>query len=415
MNKELIGKLLRWAVVGMVAPFLIATGAPASDVLRIGAPMSLTGRYVTFGPQDKRGIETAIETWKAVRGDRLAGRNIELLIRDTQSSNSITVSIMNELMQSDKVDVIIGPDGSDVTAAAVPSWKKVADRPIWVIYGATSSKIEQEVGDDPYVFHTTSWAYDYAKTYATALKTMLGSNKKVAIIYSDGAYGRSYADFAPKYLKAAGFTIVANEIVREGAIDFTSTLVKVQAAHPDILYAIVQVTDAIQITKQIYTMKLHIPYLMGQAFPSQDEWRKTVGDLQSCWTGIATWLPGLSFPADPREPKLFPSAADWEAKWRAKYHKEPEYLEVEAYVGTMLYLLAVEKANSVNRDQVAAAFAAEDYSTLLGRSKFERSNVMLHQAFSKMIVFQNWKETNGFKGVVLYPSEIAQGKLRSCP
>ena len=97
-----------------------------------------------------------------------------------------------------------------------------------------------------------------------ALKA-LGPKKKVALLYSDGAYGRAHIEDARAYLKEAGFEIVADELVREGSADYNPTLAKIRARRPDILYVLVQTNDAIQLTKQIHAARLNVPYLVGTA------------------------------------------------------------------------------------------------------------------------------------------------------
>jgi branched-chain amino acid transport system substrate-binding protein len=394
---------------------MFSTVAFAEEPFRIGSPASLSGKFVAFGAQVKKGVETAVEVWKSGRDGKVAGRDIEVVVRDTQSNPSVTVSVMNELMQSDKSDVLIGPGASNIGAAAVPPWRQNPKHPIWIVPGVSTTVVETEVGKDPYFFHTFAWTYHYHSTNAAAMKASIGTGKKVAIIYSDGAYGRSHIEAARKYLKEAGYNIVGEELVRENATDFTPSILKIRAMHPDILYTLVQTTDAVVLAKQVYSAKLGVPYLIGTAQAILPEWKNAVGDVQECWTGVATWMPGLTYAADKREPKLFPSSADWEAMWRAKYKKEPEYMEVGAYVSTMLALLAVEKSKSTDRDKMRAALDSESYQTPLGNSKFAPSEIALQQAFSEMVVFQQQKQPDGtFKSVIIYPKDVAQGKLQKC-
>ena len=401
--------------VGLAAfPASVSTLA-AQEAFKIGAPVSTTGRYVAYGAQAKNGIEMAVEVWKKVRGDKVAGRPIEVIFRDTQSNNAITVSLMNNYIQTDKVDVIIGPDGSNAAAAAVPPWKKLDGRPIWIMPGGSSDVIEKEVGPDPYFFHTYAWSYYYHESNLKALKALLGPNKKVALVYSDGAYGRAHVDDARRYIKEAGYDLVADELVREGSADFNSTLTKIRVRRPDILYVAVQTNDAIQLTKQVQAARLNIPYLVGTAQAQLPEWQNAVGDSQACWTGVTTWVPGLSYPADKKEPKLFPSAADWEKAWQEKFKAVPEFLEVGYYASTILALLAVEATKSTDRELLRKWLEEQQYQTPVGDSKFEKSRVALHQAFGEMVVFQRQKKADGtFEGVLVYPAQIATGKLQTC-
>ena len=400
---------------GLAVLAIGAIPASAQDVFKIGAPVSTSGRYVAYGAQAKNGIDMAVEVWRKVRGDKVAGRSIEVLFRDTQSNNAITVSLMNGYIQTDKVDVIIGPDGSNAAAAAVPPWKKSENRPIWIMPGGSSDVIEKEVGPDPYFFHTYAWSYYYHESNMKAFKALVGSGKKVALVYSDGAYGRAHVDDARRYIKEMGYDLVADELVREGSADFNPTLTKIRARRPDILYVAVQTNDAIQLTKQIQAARLNIPYLIGTAQAQLPEWQDAVGDSQNCWTGVTTWVPGLSYAADKKEPKLFPSAADWEKAWREKFKAVPEFLEVGYYASTILALLAVEATKSTDREVLRKWLEEQQYQTPVGDSKFEKSRIALHQAFGEMIVFQRQKKAGGAcESVLIYPAQIATGKLQAC-
>lgn len=392
------------------------TPALAAEPFRIGLPIELSGRFVAYGAQIKRGVDLAMDAWKATRGsDTVDGHPIELVTRDVQSNTSVTVSAMNELIDAEKVAAIIGPGASNIGAAAVPPWLKSENRPIWVVPGVATAIVEKQVGKDPYFFHTFAWTYDYHLNNALALKSFKPPMKTLAFLYSDGAFGRSLMDTAPKYFEDQGFRITDRILVREGANDFTSALLRIKAHKPDVLYVLAQTDDAVLIARQIRTSKLGIKVILGTANATLPEWKTAVGDLQECWTGVTTYLPDLPYPADTKEPKLFPSGVEWAKMFRAKYHKEPEYMEAGAYVSMILTLLAEEKVDSFDREKLGGALSAQSYETPLGNSTFGPSDIISHQAFSKMVVFQQQKIGDIFKSVLLYPPEVAQGELKLCP
>lgn len=401
-------------LLGAVAAFALSQTAFAQDTLKIGAPTSLSGRYATYGAQAQRGIEGAIEAWKKVRGDKVAGRSVQLVVRDTQSNTALMVSIMDNLIETEKVDIIIGGDGSNVAAAAVPGWKKATARPVWIMPGASTDVIEREIGPDPYFFHTYLWSYHYHSSLASALAPIAGNKKRVAIIYSDGAYGRSHIEDARASLKEAGFEVVGEELTREGSIDYNPQLSRLRALKPDILYTIVQTNDAVQLAKQIQSARLPVSYLVGTGQVQFPEWQDSVGAAQNCWIGVTSWMPGLGYPADGKEPKLFPASSEWEANWSKTYNKIPEFFDAGYYASTMLALLAVEATGSTDRDTLKDWLAKQDYSTMLGTSKFSKSRVALHQAFDKVVVFQRRKGQSGFSNALLFPREIASGSAQPC-
>jgi hypothetical protein len=154
---------------------------------------------------------------------------------------------------------------------------------------------------------------------------------------------------------------------------------------------------------------------VGTAQAQLSEWQEAVGEAQNCWTGVTSWVNGLNFPGDPREPKLFPPAKEWEAAWKTKYGKNPEFLEVGYYVSTVLTLLAVEATKSVERDVLKGWLEKQDYKSPMGvSSKFTQSQITPHQAFDKMVVFQRVKDGNGYVSKMIFPKEIATGTLQTC-
>jgi len=387
------------ALVGAFA----STHAIAQDTIRIGAPLELSGRFVAYGAQGKRGVEMAVDVY----GGKIGDKKIEVLFRDVQSNNQVAVTAFTELTQQEKVDFVIGPIASGIVAASVPAWRQ--NKPLWVVGGSSSTQLEDAMKGEPLFFHTYPWAYQYHEGTAKALAEAMGKGKKVAIVYSDGAYGREQLPWAKEFYTKNGFTIVATELVREGAADLNPVLQKIRLARPDVLVGIVQTTDGIQLAKQIHVARLNIPVLVGTAYPQLQEWAHAVGEAAEGWIGATTYLPGMKRAADPKLPKLFPSLSDWETDFKKRYNREPEFLDVTHYTSMMMLLVAIERAGSTDKEKVAKTLAKLDIRTISGSSNFAPTpGGAVHQAFNDMVVFQRV----GDKFVVLFPADAASGKLK---
>jgi branched-chain amino acid transport system substrate-binding protein len=392
------------ALTGAMA--LMAAGLQAGhaqDAVKIGVPCELSGRFVAYGSQCKRGVEMAVDVF----GGTVLGKKIDPVYRDVQSNNQVAVTAFTELADQQKIDFIIGPVASGVVAASVAAWRQ--SKPLWLVPGSSSTVLEKAMKGEDLFFHTYPWAYDYYESTAAAVEPAAGAGKKVAIIYSDGAYGREEYPYAQEYYRKNGFEIVATELVREGAADFNPVLQQLRRLHPDVLVGIVQTTDAIQLTKQLQVARLNIPFLVGTAYPQLKEWSDAVGpEAANGWIAPTNYLPALDRPADPKYPKLFPSSKEWEAAFKARYNRSPEFLDMTCYTTAMLLLVAIEEAKTTDKARVAETLAKLDLQTGLGTSKFGPTpGGTLHQAFSQMIVYQR----QGDRLVVVYPSSVAQGKI----
>jgi branched-chain amino acid transport system substrate-binding protein len=386
------------ALLGLCYGPFSASGAFAqARPYKFGVAVDLTGKFTSYGRPAKEGVDFAIAKWRQLKGDKVAGRPLEVIMKDTQSGAQPTISAFMEFIQSDKIDILMGPTASGLVASAVPIWKQAADRPIWVEPGGTSLKVQELIGDDEYFFHTHGWSTSYSSAVAKALvKLVEPDQRKVGLIYSDGAYGRSILPEAKSYFADAKIPVSGEELMREGATDLTAPIAKLKQTKPDIVFALVQTDDAIQLTKQLYQRKF--------------------GAAQNCWIGPVAWLPGLTYPADKREPAFFPSAADWEADFKKTYGHDAEYIAVDHYVSVILALLAADQVGGeAKRDDVKARLALSDYDTPFGAAKFSPTGTTKYQAFGDMLVFQRQKRGLQFENVVVYPDNIAAGKLEKCP
>ena len=386
----------------LTASVFMPAARAADDTIKIAAPLELSGRFVAFGTSGKRGIEMAVDAFKG----RVANKKIELLLRDVQSDPQVTVQVMNDLIEHKKVHLLFGPVSSVLVSTSIPAWRQ--GKPVWLVPGSNSTRLEEEVGAEPRVFHTFPYTYHYHAAMSAALRQAVGPGKTVAILYADDAYGRSALPAARNYFSAAGFKIVTEELVRSGAADLNPVLQKIRMAKPDVLVNLVQTTDLATLAKQIRIAGLDTPYLTDGIDIFYDEWQKAVGDAKEGWIGVAGYIAGMDRPASTDHPDVFPSLADWRARYRQRYNLEPGYIEIEAYSAAAMLLLAVDKAGSDDPDKIAVELKKLDVQTLLGRGHFVPTpSGTANQAFQNLMVVQ----LQGGRSVIVYPNDVATGKL----
>jgi branched-chain amino acid transport system substrate-binding protein len=369
----------------------------AQQTIKIGAPLALSGKFVSYGAAAKRGMEMAVDIY----GGKVAGKKIEVLFRDTQSDAQAAVNSFTQLLSEEKVNYLVGPIATPMAMAGLPAWRRT--KALWVVPGATTPLLEEEAGKEPMLFHTFPYAYHYHVSLAKILRERLGAGKTVAIIYSDDSYGREHLPYAQKYFAQDGFKIVAEELVRADATDLNPVLAKIRRARPDILLGLVQTTDGITLAKQAYVQRLGVPYLVGTAYPQLKQWQDATAEAQEGWIGVTTYIPGLKAKADPNYPRLFPDSDKWIAEFTKRYNRAPEFIDVGAYVSTCMLLIAIDKAGGDDKEKVAEELKKLDVQTMIGRGHFAPTgNGTLNQAFSDVIVHQRVKG----KDAILFPKEF---------
>src|SRR4051794_4993155 len=93
---------------------LASGGAAAQDVIKIGMSMPMTGAgFTAVGRQGTAGAKLYLQQ----HGDRVAGKKIELLIRDDGGVADTARRIVQEMIVNDKVAIVGG--GITPTALAI--------------------------------------------------------------------------------------------------------------------------------------------------------------------------------------------------------------------------------------------------------------------------------------------------------
>jgi branched-chain amino acid transport system substrate-binding protein len=77
---------------------MVAAAAHAQDALKIGLILPMTGPFASTGRQ----IEAAARLYLAQNGSTVAGRKVELVLRDDASTADSTRRIAQELVVNDK-------------------------------------------------------------------------------------------------------------------------------------------------------------------------------------------------------------------------------------------------------------------------------------------------------------------------
>jgi branched-chain amino acid transport system substrate-binding protein len=115
---------LAWAAAG---------AAPAQEPIKIGMVLEMSGGFADFGMQMMNGARAYMK----VHGDTVAGRKVQLIVKDTTGVPDVARRVAQELVTNDKVDFLAG-FGLTPSALAVTSLATEAKKPMIVMNAATS-------------------------------------------------------------------------------------------------------------------------------------------------------------------------------------------------------------------------------------------------------------------------------------
>jgi ABC-type branched-subunit amino acid transport system substrate-binding protein len=215
---------MRGAFKGAIAAccLLAASGATqAQEKLRIGVTATLSGALTSGGEDGVRGVQIAAKQ----AGNKLAGREIELIIVPTDASPDSALRAARKLVEQDKVQIIIGPlSGSE--GIALRDYSKTVPN-VTIVNGSSGALEATYVNPSPNFFRFNS---DGAMWMAGLGEYVFKDKgfKKVAVIAED--YSFPYTQllgFAVGYCKAGG-QIVQRQWVPLGTKDFGSVIANLQ-------------------------------------------------------------------------------------------------------------------------------------------------------------------------------------------
>jgi branched-chain amino acid transport system substrate-binding protein len=232
--------LSRYIAIGMAlaAGALASTGAVAQDTVKIGLVMPLTGG---LGPVGKQ-VTSAAKLYVQQHGATVAGKKIELIIKDDAGVPDNSKRLAQELVVNDKVAFIgAGITPSSLAIAPIATQGKTATV---IMVSGTSIVTERS----PY-FVRTSFTLGQQSSIIATWAAKNGS-KKVVIVQSDWAPGAEASAVFTEYFTKAGGQVAETIKVPLANPDFAPFLQRARDANPDTLFVFVPASQAGTFTKQ---------------------------------------------------------------------------------------------------------------------------------------------------------------------
>ncbi len=207
---------------------LSATSAMAQDKFKIGLILPMTGPFASTGKQ----IEAAARLYMAQNGDTVAGKKVELIVKDDTSAPDVTKRIAQELVVNEKVSVLAGFGLTPLALATAPIATQ-SKTPLVVMAAATSSITQAS----PFIVRT-SFTLPQA---AVAIADWAPDNgiKKVVTLVSDYGPGIDAEKYFKDRLIFNGGQVLDTLRVPMRNPDFAPFLQKVRDLKPDAVYVFV--------------------------------------------------------------------------------------------------------------------------------------------------------------------------------
>ncbi len=219
---------LKIAAAGLLASAVGLSAAQAQETVKIGLVIAMTGQQASTGKQ----IKAAVDLYMKEHGDTVAGKKIQVILRDSASVPDNSKRLAQELIVNDKVNVLAG---FEVTPAAMVVAPLATEAKVVELVMAAGTSVITE--RSPYITRT-SFTLPQSSTIIAdyALKKNM---KKIVTIVSDYAPGADAEKSFTDTLKAGGGSIVESIKVPLASPDFAPFLQRAADAKPDAIFVFV--------------------------------------------------------------------------------------------------------------------------------------------------------------------------------
>jgi branched-chain amino acid transport system substrate-binding protein len=314
-------------LVGGIALAIAAGLAQAQEAIKIGLILPMTGQQASTGRQ----IDAAVRLYLSQNGATVAGRKIEVILKDDGAVPDNTKRIAQELIVNDKVSFIAGFGVTPAALAAAPLATQ-AKVPEIVMAAGTSIITERS----PYIARTSfTLAQSSAIMAEWAAKNGI---RKVVTLVSDYAPGHDAQNSFKERFSAGGGAVVAELKVPLANPDFAPFLQRARDAAPDAVFVFVPSGQGGTFAKQFAERGLDKSgiKLIGAGDTLDDDLLNGMGD--AVLGAVTAHLYSASHPSAKNK--------EFVAAFRKMHNNmRPNFMAVGGYDGMHLIYEALKKTN----------------------------------------------------------------------
>ena len=339
--------------------------AQSKPPIKIGFTMPLTGGLAANG---KAALLT-MQLWKDdvnAKGG-LLGRQVEFVYYDDQTNPSLVTGFYSKLLDTDKVDLILGSYGTNMQ---VPPLPMIMQRKLYYVclFGLDPNARFNYSGYFQMQPNGPNPAVDNTGTFLEAAMLANPKPKTIAIVGGDAEYPAVAMDGGRKNAKRLGLKVVYDNTYPPTTTDYAPIMRAIAATKPDIVMVNSYPPDTVGMVRSAYEVGLKTQVfggpMIGTAFAAV---KKQLGPLLNNVVGFEMYVP---------EPTIkFPGVEKFLERYQALAVKEGVdslgfYIPPFAYAMMQIVGEAVEKTQSLDQQKLIDYTHATTFQTVAGEIKF---------------------------------------------
>ena len=336
----------------------------AAEPFHLGTALGISGTGAPYSKEAVEAIQIAVDEINA-RGGFLGRHPIKLFNKDTQTRPEVAQKVVQDLIEQDRVRVIIGTYSSACAIAIKPICRQHS-----VLHIATVSNSENitKIDFSPYTFSVVPNTYMMAKGVVMGLARLAREKgwKNYITISSDYAWGRSSQEIQISLIRkiAPELKLLDAYWPVLGQTRFNSFVVAIMSQKPDFVLGTLGGTDNALWMRDAkdYGFFKEIEYTGGLI---------SVSELLSQARSIRRGLYGRC-----RAPFFahmdVPMMAGLVKNYKTRYDRFPTDWAVMSYDGVYALKQGIEKAGSIDIEKVKTVMSGMTIDTTRGRLSFRK-------------------------------------------
>lgn len=362
---------------------LALAAAPAwAQPLVVGAVLPQTGQLADLAAD----MQKALQLWQENRNAEggLLGRRIELKILDDRSEASASTRLYEQLIDAERVDLLLGPFGSAATVSAAA----VVERRRRVLVNVTGVTGSTQRAGTRYVFQVPAPVAEYGAG-ALAVVKAAGYRRLHVVARNDPAAREAAARFVAQ-ANAAGLEAPAVEPAAAGQIP--DQIAKARSRDAQAWIAFGQPEEAADMIKAFKRIG-YAPWIFLAQGAAEPRFISLVGRDAEFTLGISPYQ--TSFRT--RGNDTFVQA------WRKRWSTEPGTVAATTYAAALVLEAGVRGAQGVETERLRAALAALELETPIGPYRVDANGM---QVGTKPVIVQILRG----KREIVWPEALATAK-----
>jgi len=394
-----------------VSPIARNGPARAAEPVKVGFSMALTGGVAQNGKQ----LIIALELWRddVNAHGGLLGRPVELVYYDDQSNPGNVPGIYTKLITVDKVDLLIGPYATNMTAPAMPviishNMMTISMLAIAVNRHFNYGRYFDMVPVGP------AGVKEFSRGFFDLAVAQEPKPRTVAVVAADAEFARTSADGAKDNAVANGLKIVYDQSYPPSTTDYAPIIRAVQALNPDVVFVAAYPPDTVGIVRAAAEIGL-TPKLFGGSMIGLNitPIKMQLGPLINGLVIGESFVPAPTF--------NFPGVAEVLKRYREKAAGEKidpfgsGYVPF-GYAAGQVLAQAVEGTKSLDHGKLADYIHSHTFNTVVGDITYNAAGEWakprnLFTQFRNVVANNLEQFSNGQVEPILWPPEYKTGDM----